>query len=85
MRRWRKGQPPTKESVMTNRTYITQELVGTSPESIDVAVKNAISRAAQTINHIDWFEVVEIRGHVRDDAVEHFQVTLKIGSRLEDA
>ena len=70
---------------MTNRTYVTQELVGTSTESIDVAVKNAISRAAQTIKHIDWFEVVEIRGHVRDDAVEHFQVTLKIGSRLEDA
>ena len=69
---------------MTNRTYRVTEVVGTSPEGIDAAIKNAISRASQTLRHLDWFEVVGVRGQIKDDAVEHFQVTMKLGFRLED-
>ncbi len=70
---------------MTSRTYRLTEIVGTSPEGIDAAIRNGVSRAGKTIRHIDWFEVAEIRGHVRDGEVDHFQVTLKVGFRLEDA
>jgi dodecin len=70
---------------MTNRTYRLTEIVGTSPEGIDEAVRNGVSRASQTIRHIDWFEVSQVRGYVRDGEVDHFQVTMKIGFRLEDA
>ena len=70
---------------MTNRTYRLTEIVGTSTESIDDAIRNGVARAAQTIRHIDWFEVDQIRGYVRDGEVDHFQVTIKIGFRLEDA
>ena len=69
---------------MSNRTYRLTEIVGTSPDSIDQAVRNGISRAAQTLRHIDWFEVTDIRGYIRDGDVNHYQVTLKIGFRLED-
>jgi dodecin len=69
---------------MSNRTYRLTEIVGTSPESLDQAIENGISRAAATLRHIDWFEVTDIRGYVRDDAVNHYQVTMKIGFRLED-
>ncbi len=70
---------------MTNRTYRVSELVGTSPESIDDAIRNGVRRASQTLRHLDWFEVTEIRGQVTDGEVQHFQVGLKIGFRLEDA
>jgi flavin-binding protein dodecin len=69
---------------MSNRTYRLTEIVGTSPESVDQAVRNGISRAAQTLRHIDWFEVTDIRGYIRDGDVNHYQVTMKIGFRLED-
>lgn len=69
---------------MSNRTYRITEIVGTSPETMEQAVRNGISRAAQTLRHIDWFEVTEVRGQVKDGEVEHFQVGLKIGFRLED-
>ena len=69
---------------MSNRTYRLTEIVGTSPESVDQAVRNGIHRASQTLRHIDWFEVTDIRGYIRDGDVEHFQVTIKIGFRLED-
>jgi flavin-binding protein dodecin len=58
--------------------------VGTSAESVDQAIRNGVRRAAQTLRHLDWFEVTQIRGHVVDGEVEHFQVTMKIGFRLED-
>jgi flavin-binding protein dodecin len=61
------------------------ELIGTSPEGIDAAVRNAVTRASSSIPHVDWFEVVQVRGYVRNGDVDHFQVTLKIGARLEDA
>ncbi len=69
---------------MSNRTYRVTEIVGTSPDGVDQAIKNGIERAAQTIRHLDWFEVTEIRGHIVDGAVGHFQVTMKVGFRLED-
>ena len=70
---------------MTNRTYRLTEIVGTSPEGVDAAIRNGVSRAGQTIRHIDWFAVEQIRGYVRDGQVDHFQVSMKIGFRLEDA
>ena len=69
---------------MSNRTYRVTEIVGTSPESIDQAIHNALARAAQTLRHVDWFEMTEVRGQVKDGSVEHFQVGLKIVFRLED-
>jgi flavin-binding protein dodecin len=70
---------------MTNRTYRVTEIIGTSTETIDEAVRNGLGRAAQTLRHVDWFEVTEIRGHVVDGAVEHFQVGMKVGFRLEES
>ncbi|WP_235735946.1 dodecin [Nocardioides alcanivorans] len=69
---------------MSNRTYRISEIVGTSPESMEQAVRNGLARASQTLRHIDWFEVTEVRGQVKDGEVEHFQVGLKVGFRLED-
>ena len=69
---------------MSNRTYRLTEIVGTSPDSVDQAIRNGVSRASQTLRHIEWFEVTDVRGYIRDGGVEHFQVTLKIGFRLED-
>ncbi|HEY5986799.1 MAG TPA: dodecin [Streptosporangiaceae bacterium] len=70
---------------MTNRTYRVTEIVGTSPDGIEPAISNALHRAGQTLRHLDWFEVTEIRGQITDDAVGHYQVGLKVGFRLEDA
>jgi len=69
---------------MSNRTYRISEIVGTSPESIDEAIENGIERAGTTLRHIDWFEVTGIRGQVVDTDVSHYQVTMKLGFRLED-
>ena len=70
---------------MTDRTYRVTEIVGTSPESIDAAVRNGLRRAAQTLRHLDWFEVTEIRGQLGDGEIAHLQVGMKVGFRLEDA
>jgi flavin-binding protein dodecin len=69
---------------VSHRTYRVTEVVGTSPEGIDDAIRGAIQRASRTLRHLDWFEVTQIRGQVVDDGVEHFQVGLKLGFRLED-
>ena len=69
---------------MTDRTYRITEIVGTSPEGITEAVDNGIRRAGQTLRHLDWFEVTGIRGQITDSEVGHYQVTMKIGFRLED-
>ncbi|MER7210218.1 dodecin [Streptosporangium sp. NPDC000239] len=69
---------------MTDRTYRVTEIVGTSGESIEAAVRNGVRRAAQTLRHLDWFEVTEVRGHIVDGEIGHFQVGLKVGFRLED-
>jgi flavin-binding protein dodecin len=64
--------------------YRVTEIVGSSPESVDQAVRNAIARANATLRNLDWFEVTEIRGHLVEGAIGHFQVTVKVGFRLED-
>ena len=69
---------------MTNRTHRVTEIVGSSPEGIDAAIRNAVERASKTLRHIDWFEVTQVRGQVKDGTVEHFQVGIKLGFRLED-
>ncbi|MBS0510367.1 MAG: dodecin domain-containing protein [Proteobacteria bacterium] len=68
---------------MSDHVYKKIEVVGSSKVGIDDAIRNAVATAAESIRHIDWFEVVDTRGHVVDGKVEHFQVTLKIGFRLE--
>jgi flavin-binding protein dodecin len=70
---------------MTDRTYRVTEIVGTSPDGIEPAVRNALRRAADTLRHLDWFEMTEVRGQITDGEVAHFQVTLKVGFRLEDS
>jgi hypothetical protein len=70
---------------MSNRTYRVTEIVGTSPQGVDDAIRNGISRAGQTLRHLDWFEVTDVRGQIVDGVPEHFQVTMKVGFRLEDA
>jgi dodecin len=69
---------------VTDRTYRVTEIVGTSPENVDTAVRNGIKRAAETLRHLDWFEITEVRGQIVDGEVAHYQVGLKIGFRLED-
>ena len=69
---------------MADHTYKLIELVGSSPNSTDEAIRNAIAKASATVKHIDWFQVTETRGHVVNDRVAHFQVTLKVGFRIED-
>ncbi|MET1052275.1 MAG: dodecin [Mycetocola sp.] len=68
---------------MANHTYRVIEIVGTSPDGTDAAIRNGIERASETIRRIDWFEVVGTRGDIEDGRVAHFQVTLKVGFRLE--
>lgn len=69
---------------MTDHTYRVTEIVGTSPDGIDQAIRNAIARVSSTLRHVDWFEVIQARGHTAGGEVVHFQVTLKVGFRLED-
>jgi dodecin len=69
---------------MASRTYRVTEIVGTSPDGIDQAIENGVGRAAKTLRHVDWFEVTQVRGHIVEGDIEHFQVTMKLGFRLED-
>jgi dodecin len=67
-----------------DHTYRVTEIVGSSPESLEQAIRNAVARANATLRHLDWFEVTEIRGHIEEGQVGHFQVGLKVGFRLEE-
>lgn len=69
---------------MTAHVYKKIELVGSSTISTDDAIQNAIAKAALTIKNMDWFEVVETRGHLVDGKIAHYQVTVKVGFRIED-
>jgi flavin-binding protein dodecin len=69
---------------MTGHVYGLSEIVGTSNQGIDDAIRVAVQRAARTLRGLDWFEVSDIRGHLSDGEIEHFQVTLKVGFRMED-
>lgn len=64
--------------------YRRIEVVGSSPNTIEEAIENAISRANATLDNVEWFEVIETRGHVENGKVGHYQVVLKIGFRMDD-
>ena len=68
---------------MSDHVYKKIELVGSSPESIDAAVRNALSRAEKTIRNMRWFEVTETRGCIENNKIDHWQVTVKIGFTLD--
>jgi dodecin len=76
-----KNQGATK---MSEHVYKVVELVGSSEESVTKAIDKAIKKASQTIRHLGWFEVVQVRGHINDGKVAQYQVTMKAGFRLED-
>ncbi|GAA1973579.1 dodecin [Microbacterium pumilum] len=69
---------------MTDHVYRVTEIVGTSPDGVDAAIRSGLARAGKTLRNIDWFEVVSVRGHLEDSQIHHFQVTLKVGFRLDD-
>ncbi len=69
---------------MTNHVYKILEIVGSSPVGSDAAIQNAIERASKTMRDLEWFEVVESRGHIQGGKIAHYQVTLKIGFKLEE-
>ena len=68
-----------------DHVYLVSEIVGTSPDGVDAAIRNAITRASKTVRELDWFEVTQIRDHLLEGGeIGHFQVTLKIGFRVEE-
>jgi flavin-binding protein dodecin len=69
---------------MTDHVYKSVEITGSSPTGVTEAIDGAIAKASQTLRNLDWFEVTSIRGHIAEGNVAHYQVTLKIGFRLED-
>ena len=69
---------------MADNIYSVSEIVGTSTVGIDDAIKGAIARPSKTLHNLDWFEVTSMRGHIEDDRLSHFQVTLKVGFRLDE-
>lgn len=70
---------------MSSHVYKVSEVVGSSPDGLDAAIRNAVTTTAKTVRNLDWFEVTEIRGQIVDGNVEHLQVGMKVGFRLEDA
>lgn len=69
---------------MSNHTYRVTEIVGTSPDGIETAIRNALGRAGETLRNLDWFEVTQIRGQIEGSEVAHWQIGLKVGFRLEE-
>jgi flavin-binding protein dodecin len=70
---------------MADHVYKVTEVVGSSTDSLQQAIRNGVERAAETVRNLEWFEVTDIRGHIEDGQVGHFQVSLKMGFRLDDA
>jgi flavin-binding protein dodecin len=68
---------------LPDNVYRVIEIVGTSPEGTDAAIRAGLERAGSTLHGLDWFQVVETRGHVTDGGIQHFQVTLKVGFHLD--
>lgn len=66
-----------------SRVYRTTEVVGTSPDGVDAAIEVAVSRASESLRGIDWFELKELRGHIQDGRIAHYQATVKLGFRLD--
>lgn len=69
---------------MNDHVYKKVELVGSSTTSVNDAIEAAISRASKTMRNLDWFEVDQIRGHIKNGSIEHYQVVMKVGFRLDD-
>jgi dodecin len=69
---------------MSEHVYKIVELTGSSPNGVEAAVRNAVDRGNRTLRNMRWFEVVDVRGHIEDGAIGHWQVTVKIGFTLED-
>lgn len=69
---------------MSDHTYRVTEIVGTSHEGIDQAIRNGVGRASRSLRNLDWFEVTEVRGQIEDGQVAHYQVGLKVGFRIEE-
>jgi flavin-binding protein dodecin len=69
---------------MSNHVYKKVELVGSSQTSVTDAIETAIMRASKTMRNLDWFEVDQIRGHIKDGEIEHYQVVMKVGFRIDD-
>lgn len=70
--------------MQNDHVYRKTELVGSSSQSLSDAIETAVARAAKTLRNLEWFEVSEIRGHIQDGKVAHYQVTLKVGFRVEE-
>jgi flavin-binding protein dodecin len=69
---------------MSDHIYRVTEIVGSSSSGSDDAIRNALERAKQTLRNLEWFEVTDTRGHIENGVIGHFQVTLKVGFRLDD-
>jgi flavin-binding protein dodecin len=69
---------------MTDNVYKTVEITGSSTEGVTEAINRAITKVSETLRNLDWFEVADIRGHIADGGIAHYQVTVKIGFRLEE-
>jgi len=69
---------------MSDHVYKVVEIVGSSSKGTDDAIQNAIGRASKTLKNLDWFEVVETRGHLEKGKIAHWQVKIKVGFRMED-
>jgi hypothetical protein len=69
---------------MSNHVYKSVEITGTSPDGVKEAIEGAVAKASETLRNLDWFEVTSVRGQIDGGSVAHYQVTLKIGFRLED-
>ncbi len=70
---------------MEDHVYRVIELTGSSQNSIEDAIQHAIDRAAKTLRHLRWFEVIQTRGHLEGGKIQHYQVTLKVGFTVDDA
>lgn len=68
---------------MPNKVYSVTEIVGSSDKSLEDAIVNAVTTAGETLRHLDWFEVTQIRGHIEDGRIGHYQVGLKLGLQYE--
>ena len=68
---------------MSDHVYKSVEITGSSTDGVTEAIDRAVGKASETLRNLDWFEVVNVRGHIEDGRVSHYQVTLKIGFRLE--
>jgi dodecin len=83
-RRLRRLAGSAGEVTMNDHVYKKVELVGSSTTSVTEAIQTAIARASKTMRNLDWFEVDQIRGHIKDGEVEHYQVVMKVGFRIDD-